>query len=134
MKRCITIVSHAHIDAVVAHTNVDRAEAIFGIAAVAAGLDVEIPAVPGTDDVLALGKAQPAARLVGPELFFHARDHLALTDRAAVVRAVVLVGAQPIALAEDAELEALHPQHAVAAVRKFAELAHHDLVHRLTPS
>src|SRR5262245_56689578 len=124
---------HAHIDAVVAHANVDRPQAILGIAAVAAGFDVEFPAVPGADDVLALGETQPAAALVGSQFLLDTRDDLALADRAAVVRAVILIGEQAVALAKDAELEVVHAQHAVTALRELAELAHHDLVHRFTP-
>src|SRR5262245_53649265 len=56
---------NAHINPIVTHLHVDRTQAIFGIAAVAAGCDVELPAVPGTDDVLACGETQPAAGLVG---------------------------------------------------------------------
>src|SRR5262245_6749026 len=123
---------HAHIDAVVAHADVDRPQAIFGIAAVAAGLDVELPAVPGADDVLALGETQPSAGLVGTQLLLDARDNLALADRSAVVRAMVLVGEEAVAPPKDAELEVVHPQHAVATLRELAELAHHDLVHRVT--
>ena len=70
----------------------------------------------------------------GAELLLDARDHLALTHRPAVVRAMILVGDDAVALPEDAELEGVDPQHAVAAVRELAELAHHDLVHRFTPS
>src|SRR6185369_1473824 len=46
---------HAHIDTVVAYPDVDRSQTIFGIATMAAGLDVEFPAVPGAHDV-ALGR------------------------------------------------------------------------------
>ena len=63
----------------------------------AAGFDVELPAVPGADDVLALGEAQPTAGLIWRQLLLDARDDLALADRAAVVRAVVLVGEQAVA-------------------------------------
>src|SRR5262249_41647938 len=94
---------------------------------------VELPAVPGTDDVLLAGELEPAAGLIRPQILLDARDHLALTDRAAVVRAEVLVGQEPVALPEDAELERIDPQHAIAALRKLAELADHDLVHRFTP-
>src|SRR5262245_32249465 len=124
---------HAHMDAVIAHANADRPQAILGIAAVAAGFDVEFPAVPGADDVLALGEAQPAAGLVGTQFLLDARDDLALADRSAVVWAVILVGEQAVALPKDAELEAVDPQHAVAALRELAEFAHHALVHRFTP-
>src|SRR5262245_300330 len=124
---------HAHIDAVVTHANVDRSQAIFGIAAVAAGFDVEFPAVPGADDVLALGEAQPPAGLIRRKLFLDARDHLALADRTTVMRAEVLVGDQPVAFAENAELERVDAQHAVAAVCELAELTHQDFVHRFTP-
>src|SRR5262249_48586532 len=81
----------AHIDAVVAHFNVDRPQAIFGVTAVAAGFDVEFPAVPGTDDVALLGETQAAAGLVRRKLLLDARDHLALTDRTSVVRAMILI-------------------------------------------
>src|ERR1700716_2448184 len=128
------LAGHTDIDAVVAHPHVDRPQAIFGIAAVAAGFDVEFPAVPGTHDVALVGEPQAATGLVGPELLLHARDHLALAHRAAVVRAIILVGDDAVALPEHAELEGIHPQHAVAAFRKLAELAHHDLVHRFIPS
>src|SRR5262245_51043114 len=122
----------AHVHAVVAHLHVDRPQAIFGVAAVAAGFDVEFPAVPGTDDVALLGETQAAAGLVRRKLFLDARDHLALTDRTAVVRAMILVGHQAIAFAKNSKLERVDPQHAVAALRELAELAHHDLVHRFT--
>src|SRR5215472_6226150 len=122
----------AHIDAVVAHFNVDRPQAIFGVTAVAAGFDVEFPAVPGTDDVALLGETQAAAGLVRRKLLLDARNHLALTDRTAVVRAMILVGDQPVAFAENSKLEGIDPQHAVAAIRELAELAHHDLIHRFT--
>src|ERR1700704_3099199 len=125
---------HAHIDAFVAPTDLDRPQAIFRVAAVAPGLDVEFPAVPGADDVALVGETQAPAGLVGPKLLLDARDHLALAHRAAVMRTVILVGDDAVALAENAEFEGIDPQHPVAAFRKLAELAHHDLVHRLTPS
>src|SRR5262249_38795051 len=123
----------AHVDAVVAHLHVDRPQAIFGVAAMAAGFDVEFPAMPRGDDVLALGEAQAAAGLVRRQPLLDAGNHLALTDRPAVVRAVILVGDQPVALPEDAELERIDAQHAVTVLGEFAELAHHDLGHRFTP-
>src|SRR5262245_12841436 len=122
----------AHVDAVVADLNFDRPQAIFGVTAVAAGFDVEFPAVPGTDDVALLGETQAAAGLVRRKLFLDARDHLALTDRTAVVRAMILVGHQAIAFAKNSKLERVHPQHAITPLRTLAELAHHDLVHRFT--
>src|SRR5512132_2729129 len=106
----------AHIDAVVAHLHVDRPQAIFGVTAVAAGFDVEFPTVPGTDDVALLGETQAAAGLVRRKLFLDTRDHLALTDRTAVVRAMILVGHQAIAFAKNSKLERVDPQHAVAAL------------------
>src|SRR3977135_1912997 len=96
---------HAHIDAVVAHPDVDRPQAIFGIAAVATGLDVEFPAVPGADDVALVGETQAAAGLVGPKLLLDARDHLALAHRAAVMRTAILVGADGVVLTENAHIE-----------------------------
>src|SRR3954454_8447350 len=134
MRESSILAGHTDIDAVVAHPHVDRPQAIFGIAAVAAGLDVEFPAVPGTHDVALFGEPQAATGLIGPEFLLHARDHLALTHRAAVVRAIILVGNDAVALPEHAELEGIHAQHPVATFRELAELAHHDLVHRLTPS
>src|SRR3954470_14784714 len=128
------LAGHTDIDAVVAHPHVDRPQAIFGIAAVAAGSDVEFPAVPGTHDVALVGEPQAATGLIGRELLLHARDHLALAHRAAVVRAIILVGDDAVALPEHAEFEGIDPQHPVAAFGKLAELAHHDLVHRFTPS
>src|SRR4051812_35185587 len=100
----------------------------------AAGLDVELPAVPGADNVALLREPQPLAGLVGRQFLLDARNHLALTNRAAVVRAMVLVGEQLVALPEDAEFEAVDLQHAVVAFRELAEFAHHDLAHRFTPS
>src|SRR5262245_35360471 len=122
----------AHVDAVVAHLNVDRPQAIFGVTAVAAGFDVEFPAVPGTDDVAPLGETKAAAGLVRRKLFLDARDHLSLTDRAAVVRTMILIGDEAVALAENSDLEGVDPQHAIAPFHELAEFAHHDLVHRLT--
>src|SRR4029077_14188869 len=106
----------------------------FGIAAVATGLDVEFPAVPGADDVALVGKPQAAAGLVGPQLLLDARDQLAPAHRTAVVRTIILVGDDAVALPEDAELEGVDPQHPVAAFRELAELTHHDFVHRFPPS
>ena len=97
----------AHIDAVVAHPHIDRPQAIFGVTAVAAGLDVEFPAVPRADDVALLGETQAAAGLVRRKLLLDARDHLALTDRTAVVRAMILVGDEAVALAKNSELESV---------------------------
>src|SRR5262249_49305975 len=122
----------ADIDAVVAHLNDDRPQPIFRIAAMAAGLDVEFPAVPRAHDVVLLGETQPAAGLVRRQLFLDARDHLALTHPPAVVRAVILVGDEVVAVAENSELEGVDPQHAVAPFRELAEFAHHDFVHRFT--
>src|SRR5215468_10453345 len=90
----------AHVDAVVAHLNVDRPQAIFGVTAVAARFDVEFPAVPGTDDVALLGETQAAAGLVRRKLLLDARDHLALTDRTAVVRAMILIRHQAVTSAK----------------------------------
>src|SRR5919204_1816560 len=123
---------HADIDAVVAHLHVDRPQAIFRVAAVAARLEVELPTVPGTDDVAPLGETKAAAGLVRRKLFLDARDHFSLTDRAAVVRAMILIGDEAVALAENSDLERVDPQHAIAPFHELAELAHHDLVHRFT--
>jgi len=122
----------ADINAVVTHLHVDGTQAIFRVAAVAAGLNVEFPAVPRTDDVALLGETKSAGGLIRRELFLDARDHLALADRPAVVGAMILVCHEAVALAKNAELEAIDPQHAVATLRELAELAHHDLVHRFT--
>src|SRR5262249_9904977 len=121
----------AHVDAIVAHLHVDRPQAIFGVTAVAAGFDVEFPAVPGADDVALLGETQGAAGLVRRKLLLDARNHLALTDRTAIVRTMILVRHKAVAFPENSKLERIDPQHAVAALRKLAELAHHDLVHSL---
>src|SRR5262245_17653227 len=129
---CSSCRRDADINAVVAHLNLDRPQAIFRVAAVAAGLDVEFPAMPRADDVTFFGETQPAAPLIRRELFLDPRDHLALTDRPAVVRAIVLVGDKAVAFAKDSELEAVDPQHAVATLRELTELAHHDLMHRFT--
>src|SRR5262249_56565241 len=102
---------NAPIDAVVAHLNAARPQAIFGVTAVAAGFDVEFPAVPGADDVALLGETQAAAGLVRCKLLLDARDHLALTDRTAVVGAMILVGDQPVAFAKNSQLEGIDPQH-----------------------
>src|SRR5262249_44269439 len=128
---CSSCRGDADINAVVAHLSLDRAQAIFRVAAVAAGLDVEFPAMPRADDVTFFGETQPAAPLIRRELFLDPRDHLALTDRAAVVRAIVLVGDKAVAFAKDSELEAVDPQHAVATLGELTELAHHDLIHSL---
>src|SRR5262249_52871469 len=73
----------AQFHAVVAPLQGDGPRAIFGVAAVAAGFDVEFPAVPGTDDVALLEETQAAAGLVRRNLSLDARDPLALTDRTA---------------------------------------------------
>src|SRR5262249_12969663 len=89
---CGRILSRArqgHVDAVVVHAHINGAQAVFGVAAVAAGFDVEFPAVPGADDVLLLGEAQAAAGLVRRQIFLDARDHLALADRAAVMGTII---------------------------------------------
>src|SRR5689334_9014881 len=123
---------HADVDAVVAHLHVNRPQTILRVAAVAAGLEVEFPTVPGTDDVAFLGETQAAAGLVRRKLFLDARDHLSLTNRAPVVRTIILVGDEAVPLAKNSELEGVDPQHAIAPFHELAELAHHDLVHRLT--
>src|SRR5262249_26357798 len=117
----------AHINAVVAHPHSHRPQAIFGGTAVAARLDVEFPTVPGADNVALLGETQAAAGLVGRKLLLDARDHLALTDRTAVVRAMIFVGHQAVPFPKNSKLEGIDPQHAVPALRKLAEFAHHDL-------
>src|SRR5262245_30785247 len=123
---------HADIDPVVARLPADRPQPTFRVAARAARLEIEFPAVPGTDDVALLGETKPAAGLVGRKLFLDARDHFSLTDRTAVVRAMILIGDEAIALAKNSEFERVDPQHAIAPFCELAELAHHDLVHRLT--
>src|SRR4029079_15290631 len=122
-----SVCRQGHKHPVVANLHVDRTQAIFRIAAMASGLDVELPAVPGTDDVFLLREAQAAARLIRRQLLLDARNHLALADPAARGRAMVLVGEEPVAAPEDAELERVDTQHAVAALHELAELAHHDL-------
>src|SRR5690242_19853628 len=82
---------HADVDAVVAHLHVNRPQTILRVAAVAAGLEVEFPTVPGTDDVALLGETQAAAGLVRRKLFLDARDHLSLTNRPPVVRTIILI-------------------------------------------
>src|SRR5262249_56952863 len=54
----------AHIDAVVAYPHSHRPQPIFGVTAVAAGLGVEFPAVPGGDGVGLLGENPAPARVV----------------------------------------------------------------------
>src|SRR5262245_13365702 len=129
---CSSCRRDADINAVVAHLNLDRPQAIFRVAAVAAGVDVEFPAMPSADDVTFFGETQPAAPLIRRQLFLDPRDHLALTDRAAVVRASALVADQAVPFATAPALEAVDPQHAVATLGELTELAHHDLIHRFT--
>ena len=58
---------YAHIDAVVAYASASTGRrAIFGIAAVAAGLDVELPAVQGQTMFLLLAKRSPRLVWSGP--------------------------------------------------------------------
>src|SRR5258706_9643988 len=71
----------ADINAVVTHLHVDGTQAIFRVAAVAARLNVEFPALPRTDDVALLGETKSTGGLIRAELFRAARGHLALADR-----------------------------------------------------
>src|SRR5262249_57455139 len=93
---CSSCRRDADINAVVAHLNLDRPQAIFRVAAVAAGLDVEFPAMPRADDVTFFGETQPAAPLIRRELFLDPRDHLALTDHAALLRPILLLSHHPV--------------------------------------
>src|SRR5262249_55035103 len=86
------------------------------------------------DDVALAREPQSAARLVRAQFLLDPRDHLALTNRAAIVWAMVFVGVKAIALAENAELEFFDAQHPIGTVGKVIELAHHHFVHRITPS
>ena len=97
---------------------------------------VELVAVPGTDDVhvgLVEGLAVEDAVLV--DQFLHLRHAQALAGRAALVRAVVAVGVVLAAVADDADLDlaGMHDPHpalgdiAVAANQHFG---HRPCSHR----
>src|SRR5215471_12519308 len=91
-------VSQADVNLPAAHVDLDRREPHAGIAWMAAGLEVELEAVPRAHDVpLGLGKMHAGAAHVGRERLFDLVKNLPLAHRPARVRAHVLVGEDLVA-------------------------------------
>src|SRR5579862_1979270 len=100
----------------------------------ATGGEVELVAVPWANDVALLAEAQPRALLVGGDDFLDLMKDLALTDRAAGMRADVFVGQHFAAGAEDAHFELLDRKDPIIAIGDICQLAHCDFVHCTSPS
>src|SRR5262245_38421394 len=79
-----------------------------------AGAQIELEAVPRANDVLLrLREAHSEARLVRCDMLLDLGHDLALTDRAAHVRAVVLVGDEIAVEIEHCDLDAADLHHAM---------------------
>ncbi len=80
-----------------------------------AGLQIEFVAVPRTDNIPLLAEAQARALFVGGDQLFDLIENLALTDRAAGMRAHILIRHHPIAEAEDANFQSIEREDAIAS-------------------
>src|ERR1051326_2302169 len=87
-----------------------------------AGGEIEFVAVPWADDVARFAEAQAGALLVGCDHFLDLVKDLALADRAAGMRADVLVGQDLAAGAEEADFESFAREYAIIAVRDVVAL------------
>src|SRR6266849_1144230 len=104
-------------------------------ARMAAGPQVELPAVPRTDDVLALrvvlqhpGLAVLVHRLADPVV------DAALAHRPAAMGTLIVPGDQIAIDIEDADLGAVAGNHPTLAVRQLADPPHHKGLHALFSS
>src|ERR1700720_2321704 len=111
----------ADVDLPAAHGDLDRREAHARIARMAAGLQVELEAVPRTYQVARFREAQPGAAHVGRERLLDFVIDLALAHRAAGMRAHVLIGEDLVAETEHADLHAVDGKDAVVAVVELGE-------------
>src|SRR5579863_4555371 len=96
----------------------------------AAGGEIVFVTMPRADDVARFAEAQPGAFLVGGDDFLDLVEDLALADRAAGMRAGILVGQHLAAGAEDADFEFVDGEDPIVAVRNVGELADRDFIHR----
>src|SRR5262249_2687444 len=99
-------------------------------ARMASGGDVELVAVPRTDDVARLGKAQTRAFLVRRQHLLDLIENLALTYRPAGVRTHVLVGNDLVAGPEYADFDFFEREYTIIAVGDVGELGDCDFFHR----
>src|SRR5579862_3768899 len=82
-------------DLAVADLDLDRLQPYGGVARVAAGLEIELVAMPRANDVAPAGEARAEALHLGRQQLLDAVEDLALADRAAGMRARVLVRHDP---------------------------------------
>src|SRR5712691_3210119 len=95
----------------------------------ASGLEIELEAVPGTDEVALLGEAQAGALLVGGERLLDLVEDLPLAHRAAGMRADVLVGDDPVAEAKDADLDVVDREDAIVPVLELGQCRDRYVIH-----
>ena len=124
-----TSLRHADVNLAVAHRDFHRRQAQRRVAGMAAGREIVLVAVPRADDVARLAEAQAGALLVGGDDFLDLVEDLALANRAAGMRAHVLVGEHLAAVAEDADFELIHRENPIIAVGDIAQLAYCDFLH-----
>src|SRR3954470_7244226 len=126
--------SDGDIDLSIAFDHVELLQPQPQVGDVVAVRQVELIAVPRTDDVhvgFVEGLAVEDAVLV--DEFFHLRHAQALAGRAALVRAIVPVGVILALVADDPDLEFAGPHDAHPALGHFAVPAHQHFGHRPAP-
>src|SRR5580704_10799446 len=122
---------HADVDLAVAHSDLDRREPHARIARMAAGLQIELEAVPRTHEVARLGEAQAGALHVGGERFLDLVENLPLADRPAGMRAHVLVGEDLVAEAEYPDFDVVDGEDPIVPVLELAQRRDRDIAHCL---
>src|SRR5437660_10193478 len=126
--RYCALLGDADVDLPAAHGDLDRREPHARVARMAAGLQVELEAVPRTHEVARVREAQAGAAHVGRERLLDLVIDLALAHRAAGVRAHVLIREDFLAEAEHADLYAVDGKDAIVAVIELRERRDRDVL------
>ena len=126
---CAALARQADKDLTVADRDLNRRQPHRRIAWMTAGLQIEFIAVPRADDVPLLAETQPRALFVGGNQLFDLIENLALADRAAGVRAHILIGHHPIAETENTHFHRIERKDAIIAFGEVCELGDRDFVH-----
>src|SRR5882757_4731685 len=106
-------------------------ETVLAVAGAFSGLDVELPAMPGADDVqIRLAEAHALIGLVGGDDFLDAMNQQAVAHRTALMRADVEERMQLSLGAHDADLLSLAFHHVARSLRHVCGARHEKLDHR----
>src|ERR1700742_280558 len=127
--------SEDNIHLVVLDGHIEGPQPHVRVAWMPSGLEVELPAVPRTDNVrVAFRPFLSAAGLVVVEHLFDAIEDAALANRSLHMRAPVFIGIELVSQPEDADLEVAARDDFAAAVGEITLLADINQSHGYAPT